>query len=139
MSGVDLARFFATLDQPDEPPAPPKKSEAVDLAAKLEGVTERAIMKSQEILDYPLEPGDENFAAVLRAQTAIVGSALITQTRVDETRLKMRRLDTLPRLIELVREEREKRAKEEAANAQKRIEGRNQQPDGSDSDGRPKV
>jgi hypothetical protein len=58
---------------------------------------------------------------------------------VDETRLKMRRLDTLPRLIELVREERERRAKAEAASGQKRIEGQNQQPDGSDSDGRSKI
>jgi hypothetical protein len=114
MSGVDLARFLAELDQPDEAPSAPEKIEQSDLATRLENVTERAIQKSEEILNYPLEPGDEHFGAVLRAQTAIVGSALNTQTRVDETRLRMRRINTLPRLIELIKEERARRAEVEA-------------------------
>jgi hypothetical protein len=77
-----------------------------NLALRLETVTGRAIAKSEEILNFPLDPDSDHFPVVLRAQTAIVNSVLNTQTKVDENRLRARKPDVLPQLIKLIAEER---------------------------------
>jgi hypothetical protein len=75
------------------------------LAPKLERIADKGLDKADQILDLPLDPDNRDiFGPTLRAQSAIVGHALITQVRVDETRLRPRRFDRLPELLRLVAE-----------------------------------
>ena len=77
-----------------------------DLAAKLERVSAKAIDKADQILDLPLPSADHaSFGAVLRAQNAAINSALTTQVRVDENRLRGATIDRLPELLKILAEE----------------------------------
>jgi hypothetical protein len=76
------------------------------LASKLERVTEKAIEKTDEILDLPLPSSDHpTFGAVLRAQNAAANTVLNTQTKVDENRLRATAVNKLPELLEILKEE----------------------------------
>lgn len=76
------------------------------LAPKLEKIADKGLDKADQILDLPLDPDNrDTFGPTLRAQSAIVGHALTTQVRVDETRLRPQRFDRLPELLRLVAEE----------------------------------
>jgi hypothetical protein len=59
-----------------------------DLAVKLEGLAGLSLDRSAEILQMPCEAGMEEFGTVLRAQTAIIGTATATQARVDEAKFR---------------------------------------------------
>src|SRR3974390_1289004 len=76
------------------------------LAVKLESVTSRAIDKIDQILALPLDRDDACFGNVLRAQPAAANSAVSTQAKVDEQRLREPKggEDTLKRLLEIIAE-----------------------------------
>ena len=59
-----------------------------------------------QVLDPPVDVGDEKFTKI---QMFAAQSVLNIQARVDEGRLKRKKLDVLPRLIELIKEERARR------------------------------
>jgi hypothetical protein len=113
VSEIDL-RYF--LD--DEAPAavaasaPVAADEApVDgapLAVKLERVASTALDKLNEVLALPLpDPSDPSFGNLSRAQTAAANTAIGAQLRVDETKMRARQADVMPRLLEILeREER---------------------------------
>jgi hypothetical protein len=110
MREIDLKYF---LD--DAEPAPltaeapvPVPVEAVPLAAKLERVASTALTKLDEVLAIALpDPNDPSFGNLSRAQTAAANTAINAQLRVDDTRLRARQTDMMPRLLEiLAREER---------------------------------
>jgi hypothetical protein len=46
-----------------------------------------------------LIPGDTSFLAIMKQQITVADSILRTATRVDETRLRKRQIDVLPRLL----------------------------------------
>jgi hypothetical protein len=82
------------------------------LATKLEGISERALAKLDEILSLPLDPADSQFAGLLRAQNAAASTTLNTQTRVDDFRLRHRQADVLPRILEIMEREKLKLPKQ---------------------------
>jgi hypothetical protein len=84
-------------------PAVPEQPAGLDV--QLEQVTERALRKAHEILD---ERFDATNGVLARAQTAVIATALSTQARTDETRLRSQRVDMLPKLIELMEQEAKK-------------------------------
>jgi hypothetical protein len=91
---------------PDGTGSDPQSDGGNDLAAKLERVSAKAIDKADQILDLPLPSADHaSFAAVLRAQNAVINSALTTQARVDENRLRAHVTDRLPELLKILAEE----------------------------------
>ena len=98
--GGELQQGGGTLDMPA------KDNGGNDLAAKLERVSAKALNKADEILDLPLPSADHaSFGAVLRAQNAVINSALSTQVKVDENRLRAGVVNKLPELLEILREE----------------------------------
>jgi hypothetical protein len=108
VSEIDL-RFFLDGEEPEplaaEAPVP---VDAVPLATKLEHVASTALDKLNEVLALPLpDPGDPSFGNLSRAQTAAANTAIGAQLRVDETAMRARQTDMMPRLLEiLAREER---------------------------------
>src|SRR5262249_813222 len=78
------------------------------LGAKLESTTSKGLDKANEILDLPLDPDRKNYPAELRARTALINTGLSTQARVDETGMKRERIDRLPEILRLIREEEKK-------------------------------
>lgn len=80
-----------------------------DMASKLEHLTHRALDKADEILDIELDPDDEKYGDNLRGLNAAIKTVVATQVRVDEHRLKARKLDALPELLALIAEEEAKR------------------------------
>jgi hypothetical protein len=94
------------------------------LVGQLETVTEKAIGKLDEIMSIPLDPDSEHYAGVLRAQNAAANTTLITQTKVDDTRLRRRQTDMLPKLLAII-------AREQARLPPKPIENEEGNPDGS--------
>jgi hypothetical protein len=91
---------------PDETGSDPQSNGRSDLAVKLERVSAKAIDKADQILDLPLPSADHaSFGAVLRAQNAAINSALTTQARVDENRLRAGVVDKLPELLKILAEE----------------------------------
>jgi hypothetical protein len=76
---------------PDSPP---------DLAALLEAASRLGLEKAIAILTMQLDPESRHFQTLLRAQTALVSTALTAQVKVDEVRLQSnRRDDVLPALL----------------------------------------
>jgi hypothetical protein len=78
------------------------------LGAKLESTTSKSLDKANEILDLPLDPDRQHYPAELRARAALINTALGTQARVDETGMKRERIDRLPEILALIREEEKK-------------------------------
>jgi hypothetical protein len=111
VSDIDL-RFFLE----DEEPAPVAAraqvpAEAVPLAAKLERVASTALDKIDEILRVPLpDPSDASFGNVSRSQTAAANTAIGAQLRVDETAMRTRETDVMPRLLHIIECEQRKLA-----------------------------
>lgn len=83
----------------------PVRDEVLDASDGLDNLTVKALRKAEEILDMELNPADEMFAAVLKAQVSQVQTILTTQARVDEGRFKKKQVDKIGELIELIRGE----------------------------------
>jgi hypothetical protein len=88
-----------------EMPLPNVGRTAAALAPKLATVANQALEKACEIMRAPFDP---NNGILARAQTAVVNAALSTQARVDETELRRRQIDVIPKLLELMAEEAKK-------------------------------
>ena len=58
------------------------------LPARLEQVVERSIEQADHILGLPLDRDHPQYAAELRAKTAVINTTLATQVKVDDLRLK---------------------------------------------------
>ncbi len=71
----------------------------LDASAELDELTGIALSKLREILS---EPTDFDSIRMVNAQLTAVGQILTTQTKVDEGRLRRRKLDTLPKLLEII-------------------------------------
>lgn len=89
----------------------PVRDEVLDASEGLDNLTQVALDKALEILELPLRMGDEDFGSVLRAQVAQVQAILTTQVRVDEGRFKKKQVDTLGKLIEMIKSEEAKEVK----------------------------
>ena len=125
MSTIDYKGFIAKLscDQRDVPAVPLKAPQETELlaapraqvagsplASKLETTAERAIDKIDEIMAIPLDPENSQYGVVLRAQNAAANTALTTQVRVDENRLRAKSPDVLPELLKRIADEEAKLA-----------------------------
>lgn len=82
-----------------------------ELAVKLESLTHRAFDRADEILDIELDPEEDRYPENLRALNATIKTVVGTQVKVDEHRLKARKLDVLPELLEIIATEEQKRMK----------------------------
>lgn len=107
---MNLAARLAFLDD-DEPPDLPDRLPAAapveTLDAELEDLTGLALKKMREILS---EPTDFSEPKALNIQLSAAQSVLTAQVRVDEGRLKKRKLDILPKLLEIMDREEGKMA-----------------------------
>jgi hypothetical protein len=65
-------------------------------------------MRTRQILEHDLDLSDEKLS---KLQLLAAQGVLTIQSRVDEGRLKRRKLDVLPRLIELIKAERAKQGR----------------------------
>lgn len=83
----------------------PIRPEVLTESADLDNLTDLAIEAVEEILRLKLEPDSENFASVLRQKGATAAAVLTTQVRVDEGRFKKKQVDTLGKLIDLIKSE----------------------------------
>jgi hypothetical protein len=72
------------------------------MAAELEAVAQLGLKNLRDILTLPLDAED---GPLLRAKNAAANTALSTQTKVDENRLRAGVADRLPELLEILREE----------------------------------
>lgn len=68
-------------------------------------VTSLALDRSRDILIEPVDPDSEFYSDELRAQTSTIKTVLTTQVRVDETKLRMKVAETLPKLLAILAEE----------------------------------
>jgi hypothetical protein len=124
--GTGHEKFMAMLEAleagaPLEPkPVPPKRLDG-DLGAELDGLTGLAIQRIRQVLEVEPDLADEKLT---KLQATAAQGVLNTQVKVDETRLRARKINTLPRLIELIREERERQAAAEAERVRQVSEGR---------------
>ena len=70
----------------------------------LEAASRLGLQKAIAILTMRLDPESRHFQTLLRAQTALVSTALTAQVKVDEVRLQTnRREEMLPALLEKIR------------------------------------
>lgn len=86
---------------PDPVPLAPKDT-PFDASDELDGLTGLALKRAREILQEPIDFENDK---VLKVQVATIGKILDTQVRVDEGRLKRRKLDALPKLLEIIASE----------------------------------
>ena len=114
MTGIEQKGFAAMAGEQVEPansdadsastPGRPDAGGKSALASRLETISSKAVEKLDEIMGLPLDPDHPAFAPVLRAQTAAANTALLTQTKVDETALRKHEADRMPELLRLAAE-----------------------------------
>ena len=108
--------------------APPRQTDAdkavapFDASNDLEDLTRLSLAKARALLAVRLAVGDlepeadprrfDRALQVAKLQLGVVDRILATQTRVDETRLRKRQVDVLPRLLAMIAEEKRKLAAE---------------------------
>jgi hypothetical protein len=90
------------LEPEPEPPPTPSLADTVALddpnrlAVMLDAVSARALAKLDEFLSLPIDTSDGNRT---RAQSAAINTALATQAKVDELKLRARHSVDRPRLF----------------------------------------
>jgi hypothetical protein len=62
------------------------------------------LQRAIEFLATSPDPGDRNYAAQLRGQTALINTLITTQARIDEGRLRQRDEEKEDRMRELLEE-----------------------------------
>lgn len=85
-----------------EAPKPVGVLDGSDLAGRLEIATRKAIDRADEILELDLDQESDKFGDVLRGINTSIKTIITTQTKVDEHRLRARKLDVLPKLLEAI-------------------------------------
>jgi hypothetical protein len=126
VADIDYDQFMAMLNAPEEPaPAKPAQpvtpaqaSELLSPGEALEELSGLAIKRIHQVLEPEVDLSNEKMT---KLQLAAAGTALNTQVKVDENRLRKRKLDVLPKLIELIAEERARLAAEELAHAEQAV------------------
>ena len=83
LEGEEAPAPLASTSGPESLPAP-----VAGLPARLEHVVSRSIEQADHILDLPLDRDHPQYAAELRAKTAVINTTLATQVKVDDLRLK---------------------------------------------------
>lgn len=113
---MTLAERLALLDSPEPPDVTPRRMKVVDVeedrAAELEDLTGLALSKMREILEAPT---DWDAPKAVQLQLSAAQSVLTAQVRVDEGRLKKRKLDILPKLLDIIAREESRMAPRLAA------------------------
>lgn len=85
--------------------------EKSDLAGKLEQLSGDALDRASDLLEMDISNDeDDKFGEKVRGLNSVIKTVLQTQVRVDEHRLKSRKLDALPELLELIKAEEKQRA-----------------------------
>lgn len=87
---------------------PPLPTTAEPLADQLEDTSRLALKRAHEILSWPLDGLDQQFGNRLRAASNTINAVLSAQIKVDETKLRERQLDWLPKLLEIMEQEKKK-------------------------------
>jgi hypothetical protein len=110
----DYADFMRRLKAPDEPEKAPAPAGVPSgpMDEQLEDLTGLAITRIRQVLEVEPDLADEKLT---KLQATAAQGVLNIQAKVDEGRLKRAKLNTLPKLIELIAEERARRAAEERA------------------------
>jgi hypothetical protein len=117
MAAPSYDRIMAALNgtplepEPQPPPAPTLSDTVAPddpnrLAVMLDVVSARALAKLDEFLSLPIDTSDGNRT---RAQSAAINTALATQAKVDELKLRQRSAtDIMPKIIAMMKEEKER-------------------------------
>jgi hypothetical protein len=117
MAAPSYDRIMAAMNgtplepEPQSPPAPTLADTVAPddpnrLAVMLDAVSARALAKLDEFLSLPIDTSDGNRT---RAQSSAINTALATQAKVDELKLRARHsVDLMPRIIQMLKEEQEK-------------------------------
>lgn len=115
LGSLDSAQLPDVGDRYAPRPAPARneprlldQDEVLDAGVALDLLTQKAINKANQILDLDLDPENEQFTAILRAQTAQVQAIFTTQARVDEGRFKKKQADNMQKLLEILAGEEKK-------------------------------
>lgn len=77
----------------------------LDNSVMLTRLTGKALRKIESILDIELDPDDEEFGTLLRAQLAGSQAILNSQIKVDEQQFRRQQEDRLPQLLKIILEE----------------------------------
>jgi hypothetical protein len=115
--GTGHDKFMAMLEaldagEPLEPKPAPAGVPSEPMDEQLEDLTGLAITRIRQVLEVEPDFRDEKQT---RLQATAAQGVLNIQAKVDEGRLKRAKLNTLPKLIELIAEERARRAAEDRA------------------------
>ena len=117
MAAPSYDRIMAAMNgtplepEPQSPPAPTLADTVAPddpnrLAVMLDAVSARALAKLDEFLSLPIDTSDGNRT---RAQSAAINTALATQSKVDELKLRARSSpDVIPKILEMMRAEKER-------------------------------
>ncbi len=93
---------MSAAELPDVLPAPAAKDSPLDASDELDQLTGLALKRTREILEEPIDFDNDK---MVRATLSAINTVLNTQVRVDEGRLKRRKLDALPKLLEILARE----------------------------------
>ncbi|HMF06020.1 MAG TPA: hypothetical protein VKE72_03285, partial [Methylocella sp.] len=109
---ISLSPSVIPLQPPDgQPPA---------LSALLHDGTRLGLQRAIELLAASPDPGDRNYAAQLRGQTALINTLVSVQARIDEVQLKEKqREDRIGEMLRRVKEERAKQAERDKEDARR--------------------
>jgi hypothetical protein len=108
-----LTEILAAMDAGEslEPKPAPARVPSGPMDEQLEDLTGLAITRIRQVLETEPDLADEKLT---KLQATAAQGVLNIQAKVDEGRLKRAKLNTLPKLIELIAEERARRAAEDA-------------------------
>jgi len=100
---IDL-KYFLDGEEPEPFKVPvPVPVDDTPLGEQLERVAKTALNKLDEVLAIPLpDPSDSSFGNLSRAQTAAANTVIGAQLRVDETAMRIRQDDVMPRLLKIL-------------------------------------
>lgn len=99
---ADVDKLVLPALRQAEEPAQRTVESVLDATGKLERITDKALDFMEEMLDSPTDWAEPK---MVNAKITVAQAVINTQTKVDETRLRRRQTDILPKLLEIMSRE----------------------------------
>ena len=103
----DLSDRYSTHAGHDGP-RPLEKEGILDKTDKLDRLLDTALNKLEELLEVSVDVSDPDNARIIAAQLTASQTVISTVLKADDTRLRARQTDMLPKLLEIMRSEESK-------------------------------
>jgi len=99
---VDVASRYHVTEMLPPPPAPMQSVSSLEVSGQLTEIVDLSLVEARKMIERPWEDLTEKEQSI---KSGLIQTMFSTQVKVDDTRLRSRQVDMLPKILELIAKE----------------------------------